>query len=162
MLYEEIKKTGKPIVFVNVSGSCINLTEQNSDCAAVVQCFYPGATGGKALADILFGNVSPSGKLPVTFYKSTDDLPPFEDYSMENRTYRYFKGQPLYRFGHGLSYTTFTVEDKGDGVCIVKNTGGYDGAEVVMYYDEFGALKGFEKVFLKKGEEKEIKVIICK
>ncbi|MDR0222860.1 MAG: glycoside hydrolase family 3 C-terminal domain-containing protein [Oscillospiraceae bacterium] len=155
-LYGEIKKTGKPVIFVNVTGSCINLSDQDENCAAVVQCFYPGAQGGKALADALFGNISPSGKLPVTFYKSADDLPPFEDYGMENRTYRYFKGTPLYKFGHGLSYTKFEVEEKGGGAFRVRNTGDYDGAKAVMSYDERGWLKGFEKVFLKKGEEKTI------
>ncbi|MCL2633460.1 MAG: glycoside hydrolase family 3 C-terminal domain-containing protein [Oscillospiraceae bacterium] len=152
-LFEEIKKVNTPIVFVNVAGSCINLTEQDAHCNAVIQCFYPGAEGGQALADVIFGNVSPSGKLPVTFYKSTDDLPPFEDYSMVNRTYRYFKGEPLYKFGHGLSYTTFEITGNK-----IKNTGDYDGAEVLLYYDERGWLKGSEKVFLKKGEEREVMV----
>ncbi|MDR0197126.1 MAG: glycoside hydrolase family 3 C-terminal domain-containing protein, partial [Oscillospiraceae bacterium] len=151
-LYEEIKKTNKPIVFVNVTGSCVNLTRQNEECGAVVQCFYPGAEGGRALADILFGNVCPSGRLPVTFYKSADDLPAFEDYGMENRTYRYFKGEPLYKFGHGLSYTKFEIENAG-GRTRVKNIGDYDGATVVTRYEN-GRLAGFRRVFLKKGEEK--------
>ena len=101
-LLREVKKIGKPIVFVNVSGSCVNLTEADTECNAVVQVFYPGAMGGKAVADMLFGVTNPSGGLPVTFYAGTDDLPDFEDYSMDNRTYQYFRGKPLYPFGYGL------------------------------------------------------------
>ena len=103
-LVDAVVALGKPTVFVNVSGSCINLEREDRTCNAVLQCFYPGAEGGNALADILFGKVSPSGRLPVSFYRSVDDLPPFEDYSMENRTYRFFKGKCVYDFGHGLSY----------------------------------------------------------
>ena len=106
-LYQAVIAAGKPVIFVNVSGSAIDLCDQDRDCAAVLQCFYPGAEGGDALADILFGKASPSGRLPVTFYKSVEDLPPFDDYSMAGRTYRYFKGEPLYPFGYGLSYTPF-------------------------------------------------------
>ena len=91
-LYKEIKKLGKPVVFVNISGSCLNLSDCDNECDAVLQCFYPGEMGGLALADILFGKVSPSGRLPVTFYKSCEDLPDFEDYSMKNRTYRFYGG----------------------------------------------------------------------
>ena len=98
----------KPVIFVNVSGSCLNLSLQKEKCDAILQCFYPGAMGGLALADVIFGKVSPSGRLPVTFYESVGDLPPFEDYSMENRTYKFFKGEPLYPFGHGLTYTKIT------------------------------------------------------
>ena len=103
-LYREVKKLGKPIVFVNVSGSCINLCEPDEGADAVLQCFYGGSLGGRALANILFGKAKPTAKLPVTFYRSDDDLPAFTDYSMENRTYRFFKGKPLYPFGHGLTY----------------------------------------------------------
>ncbi len=157
-LYQEIKKLHKPMIFVNVSGSAINLCEQDRDCNAVLQCFYPGAEGGRALADILFGRVSPSGKLPVTFYRSTEDLPPFEDYSMKNRTYRFFTGKPLYQFGYGLSYTKFDYTNfeisDGKAAVTVKNIGAYDGAEVVQLYRRTDCLTlvGFQKIALKKGE----------
>ena len=130
-LYRTIAGLGKPIVFVNVSGSAMNLSEQDERCNAVVQCFYLGAEGGNALADIIFGKVSPSGRLPVTFYRSADDLPAFDDYSMAERTYKYFTGKPLYPFAHGLSYTKFdfsgvsAVQDR-DGIkvtCTVENSG---------------------------------------
>ena len=163
-LYEEIKKVGKPIVFVNVSGSCINLSDQNKNCNAVIQCFYPGAEGGNALADVLFGRVNPSGRLPVTFYKSTDDLPPFEDYSMGNRTYRFFKGDVVYPFGYGLSYSTFEYQDDethdGKMTLTVKNTGNYDGKVVVKVYDSSKTkrLIGFTKVFIEKSASKQVEV----
>ena len=163
-LYEEIKKVGKPIVFVNVSGSCINLSDQDKNCNAVIQCFYPGAEGGNALADVLFGRVNPSGRLPVTFYKSTDDLPPFEDYSMGNRTYRFFKGDVVYPFGYGLSYSTFEYQDDethdGKMTLTVKNTGNYDGKVVVKVYDSSKTkrLIGFTKVFIEKSASKQVEV----
>jgi beta-glucosidase len=103
-MVDAILALGKPTVFVNVSGSCINLEREDQACNAVLQCFYPGAEGGNALANILFGKVSPSGRLPVSFYRSVEELPPFEDYSMENRTYKFFKGKCVYDFGHGLTY----------------------------------------------------------
>ena len=167
-LFNEIVKTGKPIVFVNVSGSCINLSEQDEKCAAVIQCFYPGAEGGNALADVLFGKVSPSGKLPVTFYKSTEDLPHFEDYSMKNRTYRYFKGTPLYPFGYGLSYTKFEYSDlKNEDNIVsvtVKNVGNFDCSEVVQLYETYPnvinapnrKLVGFKKIYVKANEERVV------
>ena len=123
ILFQEIMKLGKPVVFVNVSGSCVNLCEADAQCSAVLQCFYPGAEGGNALADILFGKASPSGRLPVTFYRSAGDLPDFADYSMENRTYRFFKGKPLYPFGYGLSYTQFTETWLDEETVEVKNIG---------------------------------------
>lgn len=162
ILLDKILELGKPVIFVNVSGSCMNLSEQNEKCNAVLQCFYPGEMGGKAMADILFGNVSPSGRLPVTFYASTDDLPEFTDYSMENRTYRYFRGTPLYPFGYGLSYTDFEYSNiKRGNKCItvdVKNTGNMDGAHSVLVYGKTDvySLIGFEKVYLKRGEVKNV------
>lgn len=168
-LFDAIIKTGTPIIFVNVSGSAVNLSEQDKTCSAVLQCFYPGAEGGNALGEILFGKSNPSGKLPVTFYKSIDDLPPFEEYSMKNRTYRYFEGDVVYGFGHGLSYTHFefanvtsvinenTIEVSFD----ITNTGDYDGKEVYQIYTfprDFGdqhplkKLVDFGKVELKAGE----------
>lgn len=171
-LLEEIIKVGKPIVFLNVSGSCINLTRADEACNAVLQVFYPGAEGGNAVADILFGKVSPSGKLPVTFYRSTEDLPDFRDYSMENRTYKYFKGKPLYPFGHGLSYTKFSITDVSfdsqKASLTITNEGDYDGSEVIKVFarDKNNSrlncrLVGFQKVFLKRGEAMRVQVDIC-
>ncbi len=153
-LYHEIVKLGKPIVFVNVSGSCVSLVEQDRDCGAVIQCFYPGAEGGGALADILFGKVSPSGRLPVTFYKSIDDLPPFEDYSMQGRTYRFFDGEPLYPFGYGLSYTTFDERWLDRDHVEVTNTGKRDGWYTVLRIDNTPrpTLTGFTKVYVQAGQ----------
>lgn len=136
-----------PTVFVNVSGSCVNLTEADENCDAVLQCFYPGAFGGDALADILFGKVSPSGRLPVTFYHSVDELPDFEDYSMANRTYRYFTGTPLYPFGYGLSYADITESWDGD-CCTLQNRSDIESGYTVLRYDDTGALGGFTRVHL--------------
>ncbi|NLB16227.1 MAG: glycoside hydrolase family 3 protein [Clostridiales bacterium] len=171
-LFREIAKLGKPIVFVSVSGSCLNLCEADEKADAVLQCFYPGAEGGYALADVLFGRVSPSGRLPLTFYRSTDDLPPFDDYSMENRTYRYFKGKPLYPFGFGLSYTSFSYSFKNakktdSGITIklsVKNTGSRDSKEAVTLYLAAGdnedeppvRLIYLKKIFIRAGDEFEL------
>ena len=157
-LYEIIRKTGKPIIFINVSGSCMALGEQDRDCAAVLQCFYPGAEGGHALADILFGKVSPSGRLPVTFYGSDDDLPDFEDYSMENRTYKFFTGTPVYPFGHGLTYSDITEKWLDDRTVEVENRGKVDTAYSVLRYEYIPHknLCGFKKVFLKAGEKQTI------
>lgn len=167
-LTEKIVALGKPVVFVNVSGSCIDLSYENENCSALVQCFYPGAEGGNALADVLFGKVSPSGKLPVTFYASSGDLPDFKDYSMKNRTYRYFTGKPLFPFGYGLSYSSFAYSDirieNGKVLADVENTGGVDADEVVqLYADSAGhenqplfRLIGFERISLKKGEKKTV------
>ncbi len=154
ILFEEIIKTRKPVIFVNVSGSCLSLVEQDEKCSAVIQCFYPGADGGHALADILFGKVSPSGRLPVTFYRSTEDLPPFEDYNMENRTYRFFKGKPLYPFGYGLSYTEFEEEWLDENTLRVTNAGKYDSGFVALKYStsDQRQLVDFRKVFIKKSE----------
>lgn len=153
-LYDEIIKTGKPVIFVNVSGSCIGLARQDEECAAVLQCFYPGAEGGHALADILFGKVSPSGRLPLTFYRSVDDLPDFTDYSMEGRTYRFFKGKPVYPFGFGLSYTTFTENWLDDKTVEVTNTGKMDSWHTVLQIREtpYPTLIGFTKVWVPAGE----------
>ncbi len=172
VLYEAVKATGKPIVFVNISGSAIALGDQDENCDAVIQLFYPGAEGGNALFDVLFGEVNPSGRLPLTFYRSDADLPDFSDYSMENRTYRYFTGKPLYPFGYGLSYTTFSYGTprvcKADGdytvSVTVKNTGDRDGDTVVqLYYTVEDApcrvplrsLVAFRRVSLAAGEETE-------
>ncbi len=172
-LLREVKKIGKPIVFVNVSGSCVNLTEADTECNAVVQVFYPGAMGGKAVADMLFGVTNPSGGLPVTFYAGTDDLPDFEDYSMDNRTYQYFRGKPLYPFGYGLSYTEFRINVKSSSLkgveAVVKNIGNYDGKCLVkVYVREKGnsrlnrRLAGFSKVFVPRGEETAVNIALSR
>lgn len=150
-LLEEIKKCGKPIVCVHVSGSCMSLCEIDESCNAVLQCFYPGQEGGNALANVLFGKVSPSGRLPVTFYRDDSDLPPFEDYSMENRTYRFFKGEPMYKFGYGLTYADISEEWIDEKTAVVKNNGGMDTEYSVLRYEN-GALCDFKKVFVKVGE----------
>ncbi|MEI8095503.1 MAG: glycoside hydrolase family 3 C-terminal domain-containing protein [Spirochaetales bacterium] len=172
-LFEAVRATGKPLVVVNVSGSCVNLTAADQKANAVVQCFYPGAEGGNALADVLFGKVSPSARLPVTFYRSIADLPPFEDYAMEGRTYRYFRGSPLYPFGHGLSYTTFrALANQRHGEVLtaqVTNTGKRDGATVIQVYETGAAndpeaplrrLVGFAKVHLAAGESRSVDVAL--
>lgn len=171
-LFEAVLACKKPVIFVNVSGSALNLCRQQETCGALLQCFYPGAEGGRALADILFGRVNPSGRLPVTFYRSDSDLPPFEDYSMRGRTYRFFEGEPLYPFGYGLSYTHFAYEGAtllhdriapGEGLSFsvtLHNTGDYDGFEVIEAFlapiDPWEdaprrTLVFFDKVFLHQG-----------
>lgn len=158
-LFRAVAAVGKPMVFVNVSGSCLALCEQDAACQAVLQCFYPGAEGGHALADILFGRVSPSGRLPVTFYRSDDDLPPFRDYAMENRTYKFFKGKPLYPFGHGLSYSKVTESWLDGRTAHVVNEGPFDTAYSVLRYEwlPHKALCGYQKIFLKAGEETTVR-----
>ena len=158
-LYEAMKATGKPIVFVNVSGSCINLADMKEACAAVLQVFYPGAEGGHALADVLFGRVSPSGRLPVTFYQSVDDLPDFADYSMKNRTYRYFTGTPVFPFGFGLTYSDIRENWLDETTVELSNEGPMDTAYAALRYAPLPDrhLIGFEKVYLKVGE----KITVC-
>ena len=166
-LLEALEKTGRPLVTVVAVGSALNVPQGDAQLIA----WYPGQAGGTALARILFGEVSPSGKLPVTFYESVDDLPDFTDYSMKNRTYRYFTGTPLYPFGFGLSYSTFEVKDMAaDGKAVtvtVRNTGKTDADNVVEVYVKaldsadaplHPALAGFRRVSLKAGEEKAVTV----
>ena len=174
MLLHAMHQTGRPVIFVNCSGSAIAFGSVEGQYDALLQAWYPGQGGAKALADVLFGDYNPGGKLPVTFYRSNDDLPDFLDYSMKNRTYRYFTGQPQYAFGYGLSYTTFSVGQgklsaksmkKNGKVTVtvpVTNTGKREGTETVQVYvkrlgDEgapIKALKGFQKLSLKAGETK--------
>ena len=176
ILLRDMHKTGKPVIFVNCSGSAIAFGSVEGQYDALLQAWYPGQGGAKALADVLFGDFNPSGKLPVTFYRSNSDLPDFLDYNMENRTYRYFKGVPQYAFGYGLSYTSFNVgqakisaktakaKNTGKPFCKltipVTNTGKREGAETVQVYvkalDDAGApiksLKGFEKLNIPAGQ----------
>lgn len=159
-LIEAIAKENKPTVLVNVSGSAIDLSFADEHFSAVVQCFYPGAEGGNALCDVLFGKVSPSGRLPVTFYRSVDDLPPFSDYSMENRTYKFFKGTPVYPFGHGLTYSTVTETWLDEETVTLKNEGTVDTDYTVLRFEyvPHKSLCGFEKVHLPAGESKTLRV----
>lgn len=154
-LFEEVIKLGKPTIFVNISGSCLSLCEQDKKCDAVLQCFYGGAEIGNALANILFGKTSPSGRLPVTFYRSSDDLPPFRDYSMENRTYKFFKGNPLYAFGHGLTYADISESWISENEVIVKNNGGMDTDYSVLKFktEPHKELLDFKKIHIKVGEK---------
>jgi beta-glucosidase len=146
---------------------------------AILQAWYPGQAGGTAVADVLLGKTNPAGRLPITFYRETKDLPPFENYAMANRTYRYFPGQPLYPFGYGLSYTRFAYKNlsvaksatPGElSVSIeVTNTGKYDGDEVVQLYAREPvsahapareSLCGFKRISLKRGETKTVTTTI--
>ena len=158
-LFDEVIKLGKPTIFVNISGSCVALCEQDEKCDAVLQCFYPGAEGGVALANVLFGKASPSGRLPVTFYRSTDDLPPFRDYSMDNRTYKFFRGTPLYPFGHGLTYGQVRESWISENEVELTNEGGMDTDYSVLYFKNkpHKELIDFKKVFIKVGEAIKIK-----
>ena len=145
-LLKVLHATGKPVVFVNCSGSAVAMVWAAEHLPALLQAWYPGGQGGRAVAETLFGDTNPAGRLPVTFYRSTNDLPLFDNYRMKERTYRYFTGKPLYAFGHGLSYTKFTYSSakldrakvsRADSMTLtvnVKNTGPRDGEEVVQVY----------------------------
>lgn len=154
-LYEKIKAIGKPIVFINVSGGCVALSDQKENCSAIIQCFYPGARGGEALANILFGKVSPSARLPVTFYNSDDDLPDMNDYRMDNRTYRFFKGTPVYEFGYGLTYSDIREDWLSNSQVKITNKGKYDTSYSVLQFEYLPhkSLKNFKKIFIKSGED---------
>ena len=161
---------GKRVVFVNCSGSAIALTPELESCDAILQWWYDGEQGGTALADVLFGDVNPSGKLPMTFYRSTDELPDFLDYTMKNRTYRYYTGEPLFPFGYGLSYTTFKIDKltySNNQVRVrVTNTGRRPGTETVQVYlrrkaDTDGPLKSlraYQQVELNAGESRTLTI----
>lgn len=188
-LMEAVVNTGKPVILVNMTGSAMDLRYAQEHCSAVVQAWYPGARGGRVVADILLGEISPSGKLPVTFYRDTEELPDFEDYSMKGRTYRYFTGEVLYPFGYGLTYGNAELESvqadgqqaaeggevrlSGSGAfsleAVVSNTGDRDIQEVVQVYikalDSGDAtpnsrLCGFARVAVKAGEKAVVSVPI--
>ena len=173
-LIRMLHENGKKVVFVNCSGSAIAMVPETETADAILQAWYPGEQGGKAMADVLVGDYNPSGKLPVTFYKSVNDLPDFLDYQMKDRTYRYFKGEPLFAFGYGLSYTTFNVKptEIKDGKLLaeVTNTGKMAGTETVQLYirrvnDNNGpmkALRGYQRVTLQPGETKTIEMVVDK
>ena len=163
-------KAGKRIVFVNYSGSAMGLLPETKTCEAILQAWYPGEAGGTAIADVLFGDCNPSGRLPVTFYRSDEDLPDFEDYDMAGHTYRYFTGKPLFPFGHGLSYTTFKYGRArvrgGELVLTLRNKGRMDGDEVVQVYmakreDKGGpqkALRAFRRVSVPAGQRVTVRI----
>jgi beta-glucosidase len=173
-LIKEVHALGKPVVLVLLGGSALAVNWANDNVPAIIDAWYPGEEGGTAIADVLFGDYNPSGRLPVTFYKSVADLPAFTDYSMQGRTYRYFKGQPLYPFGFGLSYSTFKYDGLklssksiGSGASVtltakVTNTSNRAGEEVVqLYISDVAAsvpvairsLAGIKRVSLKPGEK---------
>ena len=173
-----LKQAGKQVVFVNCSGSCIALQPETETCDAILQAWYPGQEGGTAVADVLFGDYNPSGKLPVTFYKNSSQLPDYEDYSMKGRTYRYFT-DALFPFGYGLSYTQFEIgepqvintsaQNPGFNFAVdVKNVGQRDGTEIVQLYirnlqDPNGPLKSlraFQRVSVKAGQTKTVKLTL--
>jgi beta-glucosidase len=175
-LLEAVTAAGKPVVLVLANGSALAVNWANEHVNAIIESWYAGEEGGSAIAETLSGRNNPSGRLPVTFYTGLDQLPPFEDYAMQNRTYRYFQGKPLYPFGYGLSYTTFSYSDLtltkntiGAGeplfaTVTVTNTGKREGDEVAQLYLSFPnvpgaplrALRSFKRVHLKPGESQKI------
>ncbi|MEX0986569.1 MAG: glycoside hydrolase family 3 C-terminal domain-containing protein, partial [Bacteroidales bacterium] len=178
-LIQKVARTGKPMVLVLLNGSAISINWEDKNLPAILEAWYPGEASGSAIADILFGDYNPSGRLPVTFYKSVEDLPPFEDYNMEGKTYRYFNGEVLYPFGHGLSYADFSYSNleistdaitSGESVEVsvdVTNNSKIDGEEVVQFYihalDAPDArpildLRGFERVKIGSGETVTVSV----
>ncbi|RZK34948.1 MAG: hypothetical protein EOO90_30005, partial [Pedobacter sp.] len=175
LLLKELKKLGKPIVLVLLNGSAMSINWEQENLNAIVETWYGGEKGGAALADVLIGNYNPAGRLPVTFYKSITDIPAFDNYSMEGKTYRYVKKPVLYPFGFGLSYTSFAYSGLKLSATqlnnktplritlTVKNTGSYDGDEVVqLYIKQAGVdmpikeLKGFKRIHLKKGTQQQL------
>ena len=176
-LLKAVHATGTPVVLVLLSGSAVAINWAEDNVPAILAAWYPGQDGGTAIADVLFGDYNPAGRLPVTFYKSLDQLPPFEDYRMENRTYRYFQGEPLYPFGYGLSYTTFEYKDlrltpdtiqAGENIQVqvtVENTGQLAGDEVAQFYltdlessvrVPIRSLQGFKRIHLAPGEQETV------
>ncbi|MGN6298858.1 MAG: glycoside hydrolase family 3 C-terminal domain-containing protein [Ginsengibacter sp.] len=175
-----LSATGKPVVFIMMTGSALAIPWEQQNIPAIVNAWYGGEAAGTAVADMLFGDYSPSGRLPVTFYKSDDDLPPFDDYSMQNRTYRYFKGTPLYPFGFGLNYTKFVYSNlklsktkikKNEAITAevtVTNSGKMQSDEVVQLYlthesaqnVPLYSLKGFKRITLKPGASQKVQFTI--
>jgi len=173
----KLKATGKPIVLILTNGSALAVNWADENLPAIIEAWYPGQEGGNAVADVLFGDYNPAGRLPVTFYKSVEDLPAFEDYSMKGRTYKYFTGTPLYAFGYGLSFTSFDYQkalvqnpvlSKIDSISLsvmVSNSGNYDGDEVIQVYvkqpgdgknNPVKSLIAFERISFLKGETKNV------
>lgn len=181
-LLEKIIETGTPVILVIGAGSALTFNGVEEKCAAILDAWYPGSRGGRAVSDLVFGKYSPSGKLPVTFYKNTDELPEFTDYAMKGRTYRYMTGESLYPFGYGLTYSTVELSDlqvsdiNGDFEDVdvnvkISNTGNFDIEEVVQCYikdlqSKYAvsnhSLAGFKRVNLKKGESKVVTIKVKK
>ena len=172
---QELYHVNKNMVLVLVAGSPLSILWEDKNIPAIVNAWYPGQEGGTAVAEVLFGKYNPGGRVPVTYYNTIEDLPPFDDYDITKRTYKYFEGDVLYPFGHGLSYTSFRysdlkVEDRGETVDVtlnLKNTGRYDGDEVVQVYTRLPEyegtapikeLRGFKRVHLKKGQSKSVTI----
>jgi len=175
-LLEKAKALGKPLIVVLMNGSAINLAWAKDNAAAILEAWYPGQSGGLAVANVLTGKTNPAGRLPLTFYRSLDDLPPFDNYAMTGRTYRYFAGKPVYPFGYGLSFTSFsygplTIQPASGGTeqgirvsTEVRNTGARAGDEVAQLYLNFPdvpgvprvALRGFQRLSLKPGEVRKV------
>jgi len=175
-LIKSVSSLGKPVILVLLNGSALAVNWEKEHIPAIVEAWYPGQAGGNAIADVIFGDYNPGGRLPVTFYRSADDLPLFEDYSMNNRTYRYFNGEVLYPFGYGLSYTSFSYSNlmvrksikTGEDLKVsvnVKNTGKREGDEVVQLYLSdlsskvpvpLRSLKGFRRIHLNPGQQATI------
>jgi beta-glucosidase len=175
-LLQSVSALGKPVVLVLLNGSAVAVNWAREHVPAIVELWYPGQAGGTALADALFGDYNPAGRLPVTFYKSEDQLPAFDDYNMKGRTYRYFEGEPLYPFGYGLSYTTFSYRNlrlpgeapAGGSLKVsveVENSGKRAGDEVVQLYVKHPGvireLQGFERVLLRAGEHKTVEFALA-
>ena len=186
-LLQAICQLGKPVVVVLLNGSPLelNFAEENENVKAIVEAWYPGEEGGTAVADVIFGNYNPGGRLPITFVKSTDQLPPFRDYSMKNRTYRYIESEPLYPFGYGLSYTSFEYSNlvvskeelstaDNDDIIVsvdVENTGDRAGDEVIQLYIKdleasvrvpIWQLNGVKRIHLKPGEKTRVEFTLRK
>lgn len=178
-LMQRIAGLGKPSVMVLLNGSAIACNWEQQNIPAIVEAWYPGQEGGHAIADVIFGDYNPSGRLPITFYKDIDDIPLFDDYSMQGKTYRYFRGTPLYEFGYGLSYTDFRYSDLNIAESVptdgslklrvtVSNKGERDGDEIVQVYLSHSegvkapirSLVAFERVFVKSGESVEVEIPI--
>jgi beta-glucosidase len=181
-LLKALQSTGKPIIVVLLNGGALAVNFAAEKAGAIVEAWYPGEAGGTAIADVLFGDYNPAGRLPITFYKSIEQLPPFEDYQMQGRTYRYFKGEPLYPFGFGLSYSNFKYDNlkisaksikAGGSVRLsvdVRNSGMHAGDEVVqLYITDVAAsvpvpirsLAGIKRIFLKPGEKRKVDFILA-
>lgn len=181
-LLAALHRAGKKVILVNCSGSPVGLVPETETCEAILQAWYPGQQGGRAVADVLFGDYNPAGRLPVTFYRNIEQLPDFEDYNMTGRTYRFMKERPLFPFGYGLSYATFTYgaatfnkqtvgsEDNLSVVVPVSNTGSRDGEEVVQVYlskvgDEAGpvkTLRAFKRVSVPAGKTVNVHITLSK
>jgi beta-glucosidase len=177
-MLQALKESGKKVVFVNFSGSAMGFVPETQSCEAILQAWYPGQAGGTAIANVLFGDYNPSGKLPVTFYKNVEQIPDFENYSMKGRTYRFMTEKPLFPFGFGLSYTTFTIGEakvyngeinKNESVELsipVTNSGKMDGAELIQVYvhklnDTDGpvkTLRGFQKINVTAGKTEKTNI----